>query len=161
MLFWLIWGLRLQFHQRGLLKVWYPQSLPSFEWGNGPLPLVFTCDLLDFNEAAKTPCDVTGSASGGRGPGVLRERQGKKTKECRHYFGVKTHLFLHIRLLFEGKCFIKQVQGFTVDIRECVNHVRNIRCGTSVYSKPPCLLDMSSRHPKFKDFLKHILEYFN
>lgn len=30
----------------------------GFEWKTRPLPLVLTCDRLDFNEATWTPCDV-------------------------------------------------------------------------------------------------------
>lgn len=34
--------------------------------GTSPLPLVLTCDLLDFNEATWTPCDVLWRMGGSR-----------------------------------------------------------------------------------------------
>ncbi len=157
MLFWLFEAFVRTFASEGCSKFDTPRACQALSEGMDHFLWSLHVICLILMRLPRPPVmwlEAPVVAGAGGGPRVLRERQGKKTKECRHYFGVKTPPLLHIQLLFEGKCFIKQVQGFTVDIRECVNHVRNIRCGTTVCSGPRCLFDMSSKHPKFKDFLK-------
>ncbi len=152
MLFWLSEACVHAFATEGCSKFGYPRACQVLSEGMDHFLWSLHVICLILMRLPRPPVMWLGAPVGAGGPGVLRERQGKKTKKCWHYFGVKIHPLLHIRLLFEGKCFIKQVQGFTVDISEYVNHVRNIRCGTTVYSRPLCLLKISSK--QVKDFLK-------
>lgn len=77
-------------HTQGV-RVW---GWGSFELKTRPLPLVLTCDRLDFNEATWTPCDVLWRKARRRGEeGGGRDERGEGGSSA--HSGGFTMLLLH------------------------------------------------------------------